>query len=46
MQLLFRKKSRRGATIRTNSFETQKAREIGQKEAGESRVFYSVNRNS
>ena len=34
-----RKKSRRDRMMRSKSFETQKVREIGQKEAGESRGF-------
>ena len=33
------KKSRRDSTIRSKSFDTQEVREIGRKEAGESRGF-------
>ena len=39
MELDFRKKSRRDRMMRSNSFETQEVREIGPKEAGESRGF-------
>ena len=39
MKLDFRKKSRRDRMMRSNSFETQEVREIGLKEAGESRDF-------
>ena len=39
MELDSRKKSRRGRMMRSNSFETQEVREIGLKEAGESRGF-------
>ena len=35
----FQKKSKRDSMMRSNSFETQEVREIGQKEAGESRGF-------
>ena len=34
-----RKKSRRDRMIRSKSFDTQEVREIGRKEAGESRGF-------
>ena len=37
MELDSRKKSRRDSMMRSNSFDTQEVREIGQKEAGESR---------
>ena len=39
MELDSRKKSRRDRMLRSKSFETQKVREIGRKEAGESRCF-------
>ena len=39
MELDPRKKSRRDSTMRSKSFETQEVREIGRKEAGESRGF-------
>ena len=39
MELDYRKKSRRDRTMRSNSFDTQEVREIGLKEAGESRGF-------
>ena len=39
MELDSRKKSRRDRMMRSNSFETQEVREIGRKEAGESRGF-------
>ena len=39
MELDFRKKSRRYRMMRSNSFDTQEVREIGRKEAGESRGF-------
>ena len=39
MELDSRKKSRRDKMMRSNSFETQEEREIGWKEAGESRGF-------
>ena len=39
MELDSRKKSRRNRMMRSNSFETQEVREIGRKEAGESRGF-------
>ena len=39
MELDFRKKSRRDRMMRSNSFDTQKVREIGLKEVGESRGF-------
>ena len=39
MVLDFRKKSRRDKMMRSNSFDTQEVRVIGQKEAGESRGF-------
>ena len=39
MKLDFRKKSRRDRMMRSKSFETQEVREIGRKEAGESRGF-------
>ena len=39
MELDSRKKSKRDRMMRSNSFETQKVREIGRKQAGESRGF-------
>ena len=39
MELDSRKKSRRDRMMHSNSFDTQEMREIGQKEAGESRGF-------
>ena len=39
MELDSRKKSRRDRMMRSNSFEMQEVREIGRKEAGESRDF-------
>ena len=39
MELDSKKKSRRDRTMRSNSFETLEVREIGRKEAGESRGF-------
>ena len=39
MELYSRKKSRRDSMMRSNSFDTQEVREIGRKEAGESRGF-------
>ena len=39
MQLDFRMKSRWDRMMRSNSFDTQEVREIGRKEAGESRGF-------
>ena len=39
MELDSRNKSRRNRMMRSNSFDTQKVREIGRKEAGESRGF-------
>ena len=39
MELDFRKKSRRDSIMRSKTFETQEAREIGWKEAGESIGF-------
>ena len=39
MGLDSRKKSRRDRIMRSNSFETLEGREIGRKEAGESRSF-------
>ena len=39
MELDSRKKSRRDGMMRSNSFDTQEVREIGRKEAGESRGF-------
>ena len=39
MELDSRKQSRRNGIMRSKSFETQELREIGQKEAGESRGF-------
>ena len=39
MELDSRKKSRRDRMMRSNGFETQEVREIGRKEAEESRVF-------
>ena len=39
MELDSRKKSRRESMLRSKSFDTQEAREIDRKEAGESRVF-------
>ena len=37
MELDSRKKSRRDSMMRSNCFDTQEVREIGRKEAGESR---------
>ena len=39
MELDSRKKSRQNRMMRSNSFDTQEVREIGRKEAGESRGF-------
>ena len=39
MELDFKKKSRWDRMMRSNSFDTQEVREIGRKEAGESRGF-------
>ena len=39
MELDSRKKTRRDRMMRSNSFETQEVKEIGRKEAGESRGF-------
>ena len=39
MELDSRKKSRRDRMMRSKSFDTQEVREIGRKEAGESRCF-------
>ena len=39
MELDSRKKSKRDRMICSNSFDTQEVREIGRKEAGESRGF-------
>ena len=39
MELDSRKKSRRDKMMCSNSFDTQEVREIGRKEAGESRGF-------
>ena len=39
MVLDFRKKSRRDSMMRSKSFDTQEVREIGRKEAGESKGF-------
>ena len=39
MELDSRNKSRRNRMMRSNSFDTQEVREIGRKEAGESRSF-------
>ena len=39
MDLDFRKKSRRDRIMSSKSFETQEVKEIGRKEAGESRGF-------
>ena len=39
MELGSRKKSRRNSMMRLKSFDTQEVREIGRKEAGESRGF-------
>ena len=39
MELDSRKKRRRDSMMRSKSFETQKVRKIGQKEAEESRAF-------
>ena len=39
MELNSRKNSRRDRMMRSNSFDTQEVREIGRKEAGESRGF-------
>ena len=39
MELDSRKKNRRDRMMRSNSFETRDVREIGRKEAGESRGF-------
>ena len=41
MELGSRKKSGRDRMMRSNSFDTQEMREIGRKEAGESRGFPS-----
>ena len=47
MELDSIKKSRRDRMMRSKSFETQKVREIGRKEAGESRGFsYLVDENN
>ena len=40
MQLNFRKNSRRHRMMHSKSFDTQEVREIGGKEAGESRAFF------
>ena len=39
MELESRKKSRRDRMMRSNSFDTREVREIGRKEAGQSRDF-------
>ena len=39
MEVDSRKKSRRNRIMRSKSFDTQEVREIGRKEAGESRGF-------
>ena len=39
MKLYSRKKSKRDRMMRSNSFDTHEAKEIGRKEAGESRGF-------
>ena len=39
MELVSRKKTRRDRMMRSKSFDTQEVREIGRKEAGESRSF-------
>ena len=39
MELVSRKKTRRDRMMRSKSFDTQEVREIGRKEAGESRGF-------
>ena len=39
MKLDSRKKSRRDRMMRSNSFDTQEVRQIGRKEAGESKGF-------
>ena len=39
MELDSRKKSKQDKMMRSNSFDTQEVREIGRKEAGESRGF-------
>ena len=39
MELDSRKKGRRDSMMRSKSFDTQEVREIGRKEAGESRGF-------
>ena len=39
MKLDSRKKGRRDSTMRSESFDTQDMREVGRKEAGESRGF-------
>ena len=39
MELDFRKKSKRESMMRSKSFDTQKVREIGRKEAGQFRGF-------
>ena len=39
MELDFGKNSRRDRMMRSNSFDTQEVREIGRKDAGESRGF-------
>ena len=47
MELDSRKKRRRDRMMRLNSFDTQEVREIGRKEAGESRGFpHLVNGNN
>ena len=42
MELDSRKKSRRNRMMRSKSFDTREVREIGRKEAGESRGFPSL----
>ena len=44
MELDSRKKKRRNKMMRSNNFDTQEVREIGRKEAGESRGFPIHNR--
>ena len=39
MELGFRKKSKQNSIMRSKSIDTQEVREIGRKEAGESRGF-------
>ena len=46
MELDSRKKSRRDRMMRSKSFDTQEVREIGRKEAGESRCFPTLYGNN